>query len=361
MGDTTGHMCQTEISFIVDGVRQSATHRREPFWYEGLKLEVVVDGQHFELGTASGDGHNCLIDTLRKLLNRRCGFFIPEGSVVDVRNRLEGKHSDLASAITPGDYLELRPYWEDIIDCLEVAGVAGLGIRRGSAGYEVVCVDMTWAGNGDRLPPAVDRNQRKQLYVARVNENHFVPLVVLGDRRFLRPVPPRALHASSSSLLGVPAGGPAEGRSARVPAGGGVAAPAAAFWLISDQLWWLVVLQVYVGFGWACWETGSFLLVFDTIPEDKRTPIMTVYQLALATVMTLGSLLGGGVLEWLGTGMRGYAVLMTLTSAMRLVSLFLLASIEPIATASGEVRTQDLGTPRKAGAATRDARECARR
>ena len=88
----------------------------EPFWYEGLKLEVVVDGQHFELGTASGDGHNCLIDTLRKLLNRRCGFFIPEGSVVDVRNRLEGKHSDLASAITPGDYLELRPYWEERLD-----------------------------------------------------------------------------------------------------------------------------------------------------------------------------------------------------------------------------------------------------
>ena len=105
--------------------------------------------------------------------------------------------------------------------------------------------------------------------------------------------------------------------------------PAAVFWLISDQLWWLVLLQVYVGFGWACWETGSFLLVFDTIPEEKRTPIMTVYQLALATMMTIGSLLGGGVLEWMGTGMKGYAILMTLTSGMRLVSLFLLASIEP--------------------------------
>jgi O-acetyl-ADP-ribose deacetylase (regulator of RNase III) len=36
--------------------------------------------------------------------------------------------------------------------------------------------------------------------------------------------------------------------------------------------------------------------------------------------------------------------------------LYLLASIEPIATASGEVRTQDLGTPRKEGAATRELR-----
>ena len=31
----------------------------------------------------------------------------------------------------------------------------------------------------------------------------------------------------------------------------------------------------------------------------------------------------------MGTGMKGYAILMTLTSGMRLVSLFLLASIEP--------------------------------
>jgi hypothetical protein len=111
--------------------------------------------------------------------------------------------------------------------------------------------------------------------------------------------------------------------------GAALTTPAAMFWLISDQLWWLVLLQVYVGFGWACWETGSFLLVFDTIPEEKRTPIMTVYQLALATMMTIGSLLGGGVLELMGTGLRGYAVLMILTSAMRLVSLFLLGSIEP--------------------------------
>ena len=122
----------------------------------------------------------------------------------------------------------MRPYWEDIVDWLEDSDESGVGIRRGSAGYEVVCVDMTWAGNGDRLPPAVDRNQRKQLYVARVNENHFVPLVAMGDRRFLRPVPPRALHASSSSLLRVPAGGPAEGPSAGVPASDSAAAPVAA-------------------------------------------------------------------------------------------------------------------------------------
>ena len=71
--------------------------------------------------------------------------------------------------------------------------------------------------------------------------------------------------------------------------------------MFTDPWWLLVLLQIYVGFGWACWENGSFLLVFDTIPEDRRTPIMTVYQLALATVMVTGSLVGAGVLELFGT------------------------------------------------------------
>ena len=128
--------------------------------------------------------------------------------------------------------------------------------------------------------------------------------------------------------------------------------PAAGFWLFTDPWWNLVLLQVYVGFGWACWENGSFLLVFDTIPEERRTPIMTVYQLVLAIAMMAGSLLGGIILEFFGTASEaasigtvgdvpgdapvrsgpvyeGYAAIFLLTSAMRVVTLFMLASIEP--------------------------------
>jgi len=111
--------------------------------------------------------------------------------------------------------------------------------------------------------------------------------------------------------------------------GAAMTTPAAGFWMLSDQLWYLVLLQVYVGLGWACWETGSFLLVFDTIPEDRRTPIMTIYQLALASVMVLGSVTGGLGLEYFGTGTDGYAAIFLLTCGMRVVTLLLLASIEP--------------------------------
>ena len=105
--------------------------------------------------------------------------------------------------------------------------------------------------------------------------------------------------------------------------------PAAALWSVSSSFWWLLVLQFYVGFGWACWENGSFLLVFDFIPADRRTPVMTIYQLGQAIVMVCGSLLGAALLKGVGVGPAGYVALFLATSCMRFVALFLLASLEP--------------------------------
>lgn len=105
--------------------------------------------------------------------------------------------------------------------------------------------------------------------------------------------------------------------------------PTGALWAVSESFWWLLAIQLSVGFGWACWETGSFLLVFDVIPAEKRTPVMTMYQLALALVMVGGSLIGGGVLEWVGVNMTGYLAMFICTSLMRFMALFLLASLEP--------------------------------
>jgi hypothetical protein len=46
-------------------------------------------------------------------------------------------------------------------------------------------------------------------------------------------------------------------------------------------------------------------------------------------VMVGGSLLGGAVLDVVGTTSVGYGTIFVLTTGMRVVSLFLLASIEP--------------------------------
>lgn len=106
-------------------------------------------------------------------------------------------------------------------------------------------------------------------------------------------------------------------------------APVAAMWLISDAFWYLLALQVLAAASWACWETATFLLIFDVIPAERRTPVLTLYQLAQAAAVTIGSLLGGALLETVGVGPAGYAAIFIAGSSMRIMTLFMLASLEP--------------------------------
>ena len=60
-------MSQLDIRVCADGVPQKAA-KVAAHWYEGKALEIYVNGEAFELGRASGEGCNCLIDTLRQKL-----------------------------------------------------------------------------------------------------------------------------------------------------------------------------------------------------------------------------------------------------------------------------------------------------
>ena len=47
---------------------------------------------------------------------------------------------------------------------------------RASDQFEVVCVDLTYIGHGERLPSGHTDAHRQPLHMARINSNHFVPL-----------------------------------------------------------------------------------------------------------------------------------------------------------------------------------------
>ncbi len=105
--------------------------------------------------------------------------------------------------------------------------------------------------------------------------------------------------------------------------------PAAALWAVHDQFWWIILVQVYAACGWACWETATFLLIFDTIPAERRTTALTVYQFARSSAFLVGSFLGALVLEGFGVGPTGYVALFVLSSLMRGMTLFMLSVLEP--------------------------------
>ena len=106
-------------------------------------------------------------------------------------------------------------------------------------------------------------------------------------------------------------------------------APAAALWAVHDQFWWIILVQIYAACGWACWETATFLLIFDTIPAERRTTALTVYQFARSSAFLVGSFLGALILEGFGVGPTGYVALFIISSLMRVMTLFMLAVMEP--------------------------------
>ena len=183
-GNNVPHISETRIRVFADNVEQMAA-RKEHNWYRGKVIDIDIEGVSYHMGTATGDGCNCLIDTLRQTLP------VIGCNVSIVRSMLEERHCNLPTAILPGDYLSLD-LWYDIIDLLfACTAVDHTKQRNQHHNYRVVCVDMTWIGSGDVFPRNSSADGRRSLAIARVNENHFVPLHRLDDRnaRWRRPEP----------------------------------------------------------------------------------------------------------------------------------------------------------------------------
>ena len=95
-GDNVQHISQISIRIVANGVEQKAA-RREPYWYQKKILDIQLGNKSYHLGSASGDGCNCLIDTLRQvILGIMC-------NVAGVRAKLENRHHAWRTNITPGD------------------------------------------------------------------------------------------------------------------------------------------------------------------------------------------------------------------------------------------------------------------
>ncbi|HWB20183.1 MAG TPA: MFS transporter, partial [Phycisphaerales bacterium] len=76
--------------------------------------------------------------------------------------------------------------------------------------------------------------------------------------------------------------------------------PMATLWLVSDNFWWLMGIQVLSGSMWAAYELSTFLLQLETIAEEERTSVLTTYNIGSAMAMVSGAMIGGWMLRVLG-------------------------------------------------------------
>ena len=103
--------------------------------------------------------------------------------------------------------------------------------------------------------------------------------------------------------------------------------PLSGCWLIAQNLYWLLLVQLVGGIVWAAYELAFFLLFFESIPEEDRTSLLTVYNLLNTVAWVFGALVGGGLLYAANSSGASYLWIFAISSAARLGCLLLLARV----------------------------------
>ena len=80
-----------------------------------------------------------------------------------------------------------------------------------------------------------------------------------------------------------------------------------------------------MGVVWAAYELAFFLLFFESIAQEERTSLLTLYNLINTIAWVIGALLGGALLLAYSASYNAYLLIFTISSVGRCLALFLLA------------------------------------
>ena len=113
--------------------------------------------------------------------------------------------------------------------------------------------------------------------------------------------------------------------------------PMGVSWVFSQNFAWLLFVQMAGGVTWAAYELAFFLLFFESIREEERTSLLTVYNLLNTSAWVLGSLCGATILFVMGGTFESYLWVFGLSSLGRALALILLARLPAVDVAADEV------------------------
>ncbi|MCB9871847.1 MAG: MFS transporter [Planctomycetes bacterium] len=106
-------------------------------------------------------------------------------------------------------------------------------------------------------------------------------------------------------------------------------APLPLLWLVSHNLAYLLVLQLFAGVAWGSVELATLLTFFEGLEERDRTRVLTLFNLANAAAISCGALAGCQLFAGLGRGPEAYAWAFSVSSAGRLSMILVLWHMRP--------------------------------
>jgi hypothetical protein len=98
-------------------------------------------------------------------------------------------------------------------------------------------------------------------------------------------------------------------------------APLPALWLVSHELWWLLLAQVLSGVAWGAYEYATLLTFFERIDARSRASVLSLYNAANAGAMTLGTLLGAVAFGGFAGSAGNYTLVMAVSAVARFAAV----------------------------------------
>jgi hypothetical protein len=100
--------------------------------------------------------------------------------------------------------------------------------------------------------------------------------------------------------------------------------PLSSLWILGQNVIYLAAVQALSGFIWAAYELGFCLLVFEKVPIERRTGMLTYYNLANMLAWCGGAFIGACLLKQTDTSLIGYWWLFGASTAFRFLALAVL-------------------------------------
>lgn len=119
--------------------------------------------------------------------------------------------------------------------------------------------------------------------------------------------------------------------------------PMGPLWLAADSFAMLLIVQFLLGCVLVCFDIGSVLLQFESIPEHERPSLLATFTAVNALVGFAGSLVGGALIQWIDLGQGGYIAAFAAAAGARVLALPLLTRVR---TTVAQVRPLPGGTVR---------------
>lgn len=101
-------------------------------------------------------------------------------------------------------------------------------------------------------------------------------------------------------------------------------APLSSLWIVSDNWYWLVFIQVLAGMLWSAYELAFFLMFLDYIPQHRRADMMSIYYFFNSLATCGGAIAGGWWLSSHLTTLTAYHGVFGISAVGRIFCLVLL-------------------------------------